>query len=79
MKTTQKATTEPEIKQGSLQPQTPQKSAEPEKIQPETQNQSYQIDDKAFNRLIVMPAPKNDGFENVVRFKVAFKQDDYAA
>ncbi|HGJ5877581.1 MAG TPA: relaxase/mobilization nuclease domain-containing protein [Arsenophonus nasoniae] len=42
----------------------------PEKIQ------TCQIDDKAFNRLIVMPAPQNDGFENVIRFKVAFKQDD---
>ncbi|HGJ5855075.1 hypothetical protein, partial [Arsenophonus nasoniae] len=42
----------------------------PEKIQ------TCQIDDKAFNRLIVMPAPQNDGFESVIRFKVAFKQDD---
>ncbi|QBY46880.1 LPD7 domain-containing protein [Arsenophonus nasoniae] len=72
----QEATSEFEIKQAPLQPETPQKAAEPEKIQPDRQNLSYKIDDKAFNRLIVMPAPQNDGFENVIRFKVAFKQDD---
>lgn len=46
------------------------------KITPPEKIQSCQIDDKAFNRVIVMPALQNDGFENVIRFKVAFKQDD---
>lgn len=76
VQTPQQARVEPEIKQAALQPETSQKSVEPEKIQAYTQNQSYKIDDKAFNRLIVMPAPQNDGFETVIRFKVAFKQDD---
>ncbi|HGJ5879039.1 MAG TPA: LPD7 domain-containing protein, partial [Arsenophonus nasoniae] len=46
----QEATSEFEIKQAPLQPETPQKAAEPEKIQPDRQNLSYKIDDKAFNR-----------------------------
>ncbi|WGM08660.1 relaxase (plasmid) [Arsenophonus nasoniae] len=76
VQTPQQATAVPEIQQSALQPETSQKSVEPEKIQADTQNQSYKIDDKAFNRLIMMAAPQNDGFENVIRFKVAFKQDD---
>lgn len=76
VQTPQQATAVPEIQQSASQPDTSQKSVEPEKIQADTQNQSYKIDDKAFNRLILMPAPQNDGFENVIRFKVAFKQDD---
>ncbi|HGJ5856196.1 hypothetical protein [Arsenophonus nasoniae] len=46
------------------------------KITPPEKIRTCQIDNKAFNRLIVMPAPQNDGFESVIRFKVAFKQDD---
>lgn len=34
------------------------------------------IDGKEFNKLIVVPVNKNDGFENRTEFKVAFKHDD---
>ncbi|WP_323085987.1 LPD7 domain-containing protein [Providencia alcalifaciens] len=34
------------------------------------------IDGKEFNKLIVVPVNKNDGFESHTEFKVAFKHDD---
>ncbi|MEX9892480.1 LPD7 domain-containing protein [Providencia rettgeri] len=34
------------------------------------------IDGKEFNKLIVVPVNKNDGFENLIEFKVAFKHDN---
>lgn len=74
--TAHKVTTQPEIKCESLQSKIPQKNIELEGIHPDIQNQSYLIDNKQFNRLIVMPVTKNDGFEAVVSFKAAFKQDD---
>ncbi|HFE3207833.1 TPA: LPD7 domain-containing protein [Providencia stuartii] len=39
-------------------------------------NQNAIIDGKEFNKLIVVPVNKNDGFENRTEFKVAFKHDD---
>lgn len=50
----------------------PQKQ-EQEKIQ---STEVPTIDGKEFNKLIVVPVNKNDGFENHTEFKVAFKQDD---
>ncbi|MDE9544176.1 LPD7 domain-containing protein [Xenorhabdus bovienii] len=39
-------------------------------------NNEFKIDGKEFNKLIVVPVHKNDGFESKTEFKVAFKQDD---
>ncbi|MEX9450916.1 LPD7 domain-containing protein [Proteus mirabilis] len=39
-------------------------------------NQNAIIDGKDFNKLIVVPVHKDDGFEKSVVFKVAFKHDD---
>lgn len=39
-------------------------------------NQNAIIDGKDFNKLIVVPVHKDDGFEKSVEFKVAFKHDD---
>lgn len=41
-----------------------------------TQDTTPTIDGKEFNKLIVVPVNKNDGFESHTEFKVAFKHDD---
>ncbi|WP_258086603.1 LPD7 domain-containing protein [Xenorhabdus bovienii] len=46
----------------------------PEQQKPATETAT--IDGKKFNKLIVVPVQKNDGFESKTEFKVAFKQDD---
>ncbi|WIF74510.1 relaxase (plasmid) [Proteus vulgaris] len=46
-------------------------------VKSEQQKQSTPtIDGKEFNKLIVVPVNKNDGFESHTEFKVAFKHDD---
>lgn len=44
--------------------------------QEKTQDIAPTIDSKEFNKLIVVPVHKDDGFEKSVEFKVAFKHDD---
>lgn len=44
--------------------------------QEKTQDTAPTIDSKEFNKLIVVPVHKDDGFEKSVEFKVAFKHDD---
>ncbi|HAT5579018.1 relaxase [Proteus mirabilis] len=45
-------------------------------VQEKIQDIPHTIDGKEFNKLIVVPVNKNDGFESHTEYRVAFKHDD---
>lgn len=48
----------------------------PGKTQEKNVKKMPEIDGREFNKLIIVPVHKNDGFEQKTEFKVAFKHDD---
>ncbi len=59
--------------QSSIQEEQPEL---PGKLQERDVKETPKIDGRDFNKLIIVPVHKNDGFEQKTEFKVAFKQDD---
>ncbi|WP_025154747.1 LPD7 domain-containing protein [Morganella morganii] len=59
--------------QSSIQEEQPEL---PGKLQERDAKETPKIDGRDFNKLIIVPVHKNDGFEQKTEFKVAFKQDD---
>ncbi|HDF2366278.1 TPA: relaxase [Morganella morganii] len=59
--------------QSSIQEEQPEL---PGKLKERDVKETPKIDGRDFNKLIIVPVHKNDGFEQKTEFKVAFKQDD---
>lgn len=77
----QKVTVKPEPQQNSIDGKDLDKQKNVSQQLQETKQDAQSptiptIDGKEFNKLIVVPVNKNDGFENLIEFKVAFKHDN---